>query len=111
MTLDAATVIAYSAGLFALIFLFFLRVIRAVFVEMSVTQSHLLEFAGEQTAQVLLFFGRGTGGGSRVGLGVDHHVAQKARGHGMREPEVRSHSRNHTRQTRDDQIVNVRPSI
>ena len=73
------------------------RIDVAVFVEMGVADSHLLKLTGEQAAEVLLFLGRWTGRRCGVGLGIDHHVAQKALGHGMGEPKVRSHSRDHVR--------------
>ena len=63
------------------------RVDIAVFVEMGVAKSHRLQLGCEQAAEVFLFFGGGAGRRGRVGLGVDHDVAQKALGHGVREPE------------------------
>ena len=74
------------------------RIDVAMFVEMGVADSHRLKFAGKQAAQVFLFLGRWTGRGRRVGLGIDRRIAQKALGHGMGEPKVRSHSRNHVKQ-------------
>ena len=59
------------------------RIDVAVLVEMGVADAHRLQLGGEQAAQVLLLFGRGAGGGGRVRLGVDDHVAQKALGHGV----------------------------
>ena len=61
------------------------RVDVAVFVEMGVGEAHRLQFGGEQAAQIFLLFGGRAGRGGRVGLGVDHHVAQEALGHGVRE--------------------------
>src|SRR6185312_4067304 len=69
-----------------------------MFVEMCVTDSQGLKLAGKQAAQVFLLLGRWTGRGSRVGLGIDRHIAQKALGHGMGELKIRSHSRNHIRE-------------
>ena len=63
------------------------RVDIAVLVEMGVGKPHRLQLGGEQAAQILLLFGGGAGRGGRVRLGVDHHIAQKALGHGMREPQ------------------------
>ena len=61
------------------------RVDIAVLVEMGVGKTHRLEFGGEQAAQVLLLFGRRTGRRGRVGLGVDHDIAQKTLGHAVLE--------------------------
>ncbi len=63
------------------------RVDVAVFVEMGVGEPHRLQLARQQTAEILLLFGRGAGRGGGVGLGVDHHVAQEALGYGVGEPE------------------------
>ena len=45
-----------------------------------------VKISDEQAAQILLLFGGGAGRRGRVRLGIDRHVAQKALGHGMREP-------------------------
>jgi hypothetical protein len=71
----------------------------AVFVEMGVTDSHRLQLCGEQAAEVFLLFGGRAGGGGRVRLGVDHHIAQKALGHGVRKRQRRSDHRNRGKKT------------
>ncbi len=53
----------------------------AVFVEVGVTNAHVLELLGQQAAQVLLLLGGGAGRRVRVGLGIDGDVAQEALGH------------------------------
>src|SRR3979490_441569 len=68
------------------------RVDVAMVVEMGVADSHRLQLVREQAAQVFLFFGGWAGRRSRVRLGVDDHIAQKALGHCMRELDRRSHS-------------------
>jgi hypothetical protein len=50
-------------------------------VEMGVTEAHLLQFSGEQPAEVLLLLRGGAGRGLRIGLGVDDDIAQEALGH------------------------------
>ncbi len=72
------------------------RVDVAVLVEMGVAQTHRVEFGGEQPAQIFLLFGRRAGRGGGVRLGVDHHIAQKALGDGVRELQGRTHHRNRT---------------
>jgi len=71
------------------------RVDVAVLVEMGIGKPHLPKLACQKSAQIFLLFARGTGRGGGIGLGVDHHIAQKALGHGVREVQrrIRSHSR------------------
>ena len=57
----------------------------AMLVEMGVANSHCLQLGGEQAAQIFLLIGRGAGRGGWVRLGIDHHIAQKALGHIIRE--------------------------
>ena len=52
---------------------------------MGVGNTHRLQLAREQAAEVFLLFGGRAGGRGRVRLGVDDHVAQKALGYGMGE--------------------------
>src|SRR5690606_26002496 len=50
----------------------------AVFVEVSVGQPDVLQLIHEEAAEVLLLLRGRLGRGVGVGLGVDHHVAEKA---------------------------------
>src|SRR5258705_2171923 len=70
------------------------RVDVAVFIEMGVADSHCLQLGCEQAAQVFLLLSGGAGLRRRVRLGVDHHIAQEALGHGVGEPD--GHSQNRT---------------
>ena len=54
-------------------------------VEMRVGKPHRLQFGGEQAAEVLLLFRRGTARRGRIGLGIDDDVAQEALGHAVLE--------------------------
>ena len=79
------------------------RIDIAVLVEMGVGEPDRLQLGGEQAAQILLLLGGRAGRRGRVGLGVDHDIAQEALGHGVgerrgkeptdREPRQRSERR------------------
>ena len=75
------------------------RVDVAMLVKVGVSEPHRLQLVRQQAAQILLLFGGGAGRGGGVGLGVDHHIAQKALGHGMREPKGCIHSQNRAKRT------------
>ena len=69
------------------------RVDIAVPVEMGVGEPHRLQLGGEQAAEILLLLGGGAGRRGRVRLGVDHHIAQEALGHGVGEADGHSQNR------------------
>ena len=55
----------------------------AVLVEMGVANPHGKQFGSEQAAQVFLLLGGRAGRRFRIGLGVDHDIAQETLGHGV----------------------------
>src|SRR5690606_26110146 len=50
----------------------------AVFVEMRIGQADGEEFVDEEPPEILLLLRRRLGGGVRIGLGVDGHIAKEA---------------------------------
>src|SRR5215467_3172558 len=56
------------------------RIDIAVLVEMGVFEPQRLQLRGEQAAEILLFLGGRAGWRGRIGLGVDHDIAQEALG-------------------------------
>ena len=81
------------------------RVDIAVLVEMGVAESHRLQLRGQQAAEVLLLLGGRAGRRGRIGLGVDHDIAQEALGDGVVEGEALRASMVTARRVRDERAL------
>ena len=73
----------------------------AVLIEMGVRDPHRLQFGHQQAAQILLLLGGRAGFRGRIGLGVDHDIAQEALGDGVFEGKRRSQHGDRKEQGRD----------